>query len=78
MSIIINEQDAKAKLSELLQAVKDGKEVIITSDNIPVAKLVPVAMPEGKRKPGSMPELSAIPPEFFFDSLPEDELSAWE
>jgi prevent-host-death family protein len=78
MSIIINEQDAKAKLSQLLQAVKDGTEVIITSENIPVAKLVPLATPGRKRKPGSMPELSAIPPEFFFDSLPEDELTAWE
>ena len=78
MSIKINEQDAQAKLSELLQAVNDGKEVIITSDNNPIAKLVPVAQPKGKRKPGSMPELSTIPPEFFVNPPPEDELSAWE
>ena len=78
MSIKIDEQDAQAKLSELLQAVTDGKEVIITSDNIPIAKLVPVAQPKGKRTPGSMPELATIPPEFFFDPLPEDELSTWE
>jgi prevent-host-death family protein len=78
MSIIINEHDAKAKLSELVQAVKDGKEVIIAFDNLPVAKFVPLAMPEGKRRHGSMHELSAIPSEFFFDPLPEDELSAWE
>ena len=78
MSIKINVQDAKAKLSELLQAVTDGTEVIITSDNIPVAKLVSLAQPKGHREPGSMPELSTIPPEFFFDPLSEEELSAWE
>ena len=46
-------------------------------DNIPIAKLVPVAQPKGKPTPGSMPELATIPAEFFFAPLPKDELSVW-
>jgi prevent-host-death family protein len=33
--------EAKARLSELLQEVKSGKEVVITSHGKPVARLVP-------------------------------------
>lgn len=38
--------EAKARLSELLQEVKSGKEVVITSHGRPVARLVPAEVDE--------------------------------
>ncbi len=76
MSIWVNVQSMKDNLSKLLSAVKDGSEVVITSDNIPIAKLVPVP-PLGERKaPGSMKELVSLPPDFFAP-LSDEELTEW-
>lgn len=77
MSIVIKDEDVKVNLSELLKAARDGKEVIITSGNVPIAKLVPAGLPAGERKPGSMPSLLSLPDEFY-QPLSEDERAEWE
>jgi antitoxin (DNA-binding transcriptional repressor) of toxin-antitoxin stability system len=61
----------------MLKAAKDGKEVIITSRNVPFAKLVPVEVPLTERKPGAMPDLLSLPNEFY-EPLSGDALAPWE
>lgn len=48
-------EEAKAKLAELIALLRAGDEVVITSDNHPVAKLVATAKAVGMaRKPGGL------------------------
>lgn len=77
MSIVVKEQDVKANLAKLLKAAKEGKEVILTSGDVPFAKLVPVKCPARGRKPGSMPELLSVSSEFY-EPLSGVELAPWE
>ena len=59
--------EAKARLSELIDAVTKGEEVIISRYGKPVAKLVGLAQPEAR-------ELGLYPITFQSDSLePTDE-----
>jgi len=44
--------DARTRFSELIQKAMAGEEVIITKDNKPVVKLVPIVSPAKKRIPG--------------------------
>jgi prevent-host-death family protein len=47
-------EEAKAKLAELIALLQAGDEVVITSDNFPVARLVVAAKSGGKpRHPGT-------------------------
>lgn len=46
--MIIGVYDAKVRLSQLLQRVEAGEEVVITRDRKPVARLVPVAQPNSR------------------------------
>lgn len=47
----INITSAKIRLSELIQRAALGKDIVITKENKPVAKIVPVK--PIKRKPGT-------------------------
>jgi prevent-host-death family protein len=49
----VNIADAKARLSELVDKVEGGEEIVIARDHKPVARLVPLAQVRGARKPGS-------------------------
>ena len=42
MTITVGVYEAKAKLSELLDRVREGEEVVITRLGVPVARLAPV------------------------------------
>ncbi len=53
MSKKFNIAEAKARFSELVQMTMFGEVVIITKNNKPVLKLVPLAKPRQPRKPGS-------------------------
>ena len=53
MAVQVNLSDAKSKLSELINQVIAGEEVIIAKSGKPVAKLVPLEKPIRDRKPGS-------------------------
>lgn len=45
----VNVLDAKTNLSKLLEAVQRGEEVVIANRGKPVARLVPVEQPAGRR-----------------------------
>jgi prevent-host-death family protein len=68
---------AKTNLSRLLQKASRGEEVIIARGSTPVARLVPIGVIKGQRRPGSLKGQLAVGPEFF-EELPLEELSAWE
>ncbi|MBP7062958.1 type II toxin-antitoxin system Phd/YefM family antitoxin [Ferrovibrio sp.] len=48
MTIKVNIHEAKTTLSKLIQAAKQGEEVIISRAGMPEVRLVPVNMPEQK------------------------------
>ncbi len=74
--VIVNVHQAKTQLSGLLAQVEAGEEVTIARRGKPVARLV-ACKPRGKRQPDVL-KGKVIIPDSFFDSLPEEELKAWE
>ncbi|WP_457638072.1 type II toxin-antitoxin system Phd/YefM family antitoxin [Oceanithermus sp.] len=74
MKRVVNVAEAKAKLSELLEAALRGEEVIIAKRGKPLATLSPIE-PAKTRKLGF---LAGHVPDSFFEPLPEEELEAWE
>ena len=67
----VNIAEAKARLSELVDKVATGEEIVIARDHKPVARLVPVTTRSGPRKPGSAKgqvwmaaDLDETPPDF--------------
>jgi antitoxin (DNA-binding transcriptional repressor) of toxin-antitoxin stability system len=76
--ILVNIHEAKAKLSEYLDAVAKGERVLICKRNQPVAELRAV---EGKRTAprtiGGGPYRFDVP-DSFFDPLPDELLEAVE
>ena len=72
--MIVNIHEAKTNLSRLLEKVRAGQEVIIAKRGVPIARLCPLA-PLAVRTPGL---LDGTVDEAFFETLPEDELEAWE
>lgn len=70
----VNVQDAKTRLSELLQRVERGEEITIARAGKPIAKLVALAVP-ATRELGFLP-LGPIP-DSFWEPLPDDELRLW-
>jgi prevent-host-death family protein len=52
-SIRVNVAEAKAQLSALMKKALAGQDVIIAKDNKPLLKLVPIALPATRRRPGS-------------------------
>ena len=74
---IVTVEAAKANLIELIEEMKAGGEVIITRDDVAVARLVLIEQPSQPRRFGSMRGKVHVGPEFF-EPLPEEELKAWE
>jgi prevent-host-death family protein len=73
VTIQVNVQEAKTRLSQLLAQVEAGVDVVIARDGTPVAHLVPVQAPP-LRPVGFV---AGTVPESFFEPLPEDELERW-
>lgn len=71
---MLNVQEAKTRLSELLVRVERGEDVVIARSGRPVAHLAPVS-PAPPRTFGIL-ELSV--PDSFFEPLEEAEQAAWE
>ncbi|MGC5165512.1 type II toxin-antitoxin system Phd/YefM family antitoxin [Luteimicrobium sp. DT211] len=70
----VDAREVEARLSDLLQRVERGEEVVVTRAGKPVARLTAVGL-ERERPSGSVPfEV----PQTFFDDLPDEELRAWE
>ncbi|CAN5177452.1 hypothetical protein BH09ACT6_BH09ACT6_12020 [soil metagenome] len=74
MTEIVNVQDAKTRLSELLARVERGEEFILARSGKPVARLHAVDQAPPRElgfAPG--PDL----PESFWEPLDEEELTLW-
>jgi len=69
---VVNVAEAKAKLSELLEAALRGEKVIIAKRGKPLARLVPE-----KQQRRELGFLDFDIPDSFFEPLPEEELAAW-
>ena len=68
---------AKTQLSRLIAKVEAGEDVVILRGSKPVARLVPVTPPAARRVFGALAGKVDVGPAFF-ESLPDDELDAWE
>lgn len=69
--MIVDIQQAKARLSELLERVKGGEEIILTEAGKPCARLVALHAP--RRELGFV---DGHVPDSFFEPLPENDLDA--
>jgi prevent-host-death family protein len=77
---VVKIHEAKTNLSSLIARVEAGEEIVIARGDKPVVKVVPLASAaKEKRVPGAMKGIwPDVPDAFFFDPLPEEELTAWE
>lgn len=73
----VNIHEAKTQLSQLLQRISLGEEVIIAKAGKPIARLVPFAAGPKPRAAGSAQGQVWIAPDFDAP-LPEDVLTAFE
>jgi prevent-host-death family protein len=71
---MVNVQEAKTRLSDLLARVERGEDVIIARAGSPVARLVPIEALPPRRFGGS----SFAVPEDFDAPLDLVELASWE
>ncbi len=70
---IHNVADAKAHLSQLLDAALKGDDVIVARAGKPLVRLVPVTAPPAR----VLGFLDLATPDERFDPLDESELAAW-
>jgi prevent-host-death family protein len=75
--IMVNIHEAKAKLSEFVDAVERGERVVICKRNHPVAELRPVEQKRTEPRPLGGAKGIVIPPSFF-DPMPDEFLDAFE
>lgn len=66
----VNIAEAKARLSSLVNKAAKGEEILIARDHKPVARLMPLELSRGRRKPGSAKGLVWAAPDF--DAVPSD------
>jgi prevent-host-death family protein len=75
--IVINIHQAKAKLSEYLDAVANGERVLICKRNQPVAELR--AVEQKRMEPRTIGGVTGIViPPSFFDPMPDEFLNAFD
>ncbi len=75
---MVNVHEAKTHFSRLVDKAAAGEEIVIAKAGKPVAKLVPLDKPEGKRQLGQLAHLGITIPDDFDDPLPDDILDAFE
>ncbi len=73
---VINVYEAKTHLSQLLDRVAQGEEIVIARAGRPVARLVPIAASSEPRVPGDWRGKVWMAPDF--DELPQDIVDAFE
>lgn len=73
--LIVNVHETKMDLSQLLEKVRAGHEIILAKAGKPCARLTPLARPRSERQPG---RLGGRVGDAFFEPLGDDELNAWE
>ena len=77
--IQLNLHEAKAKLSECIEAALRGERVVIARRNVPAVELAPIPQRASEpRKLGQGPKQSGYAlPQRFWDPLPDDMLTAF-
>jgi prevent-host-death family protein len=73
VTIQVNVQEAKTRLSQLLAQAESGEDVVIARDGKPVVHLVPVQKPP----PRQVGFVKGSLADSFFEPLPDDELELW-
>jgi prevent-host-death family protein len=73
----VNIHEAKTQFSKLIARVEAGEEIVIARDGEPVARLVAIRQPAGKRISGRDRDLFSVP-EDFDAPLPDSILSEFE
>jgi prevent-host-death family protein len=76
--IVINIHEAKAKLSEYLDAVASGERVVICKRNRPVAELRAVEQKRIAPRPLGLAKGQVSIPPSFFEPMPDEFLDAFE
>lgn len=76
----INLHEAKAKLTQYLDAALRGERVVIARRNVPMVELVPVVRPPAAPRPiGAGPKEAGYElPDAFWEPLPADLLAAFD
>src|SRR5262245_703747 len=76
--ILVNIYEAKAKLSEYVEAAAGGERVLICNRNQPVAELRAIERKRTEPRPiGGGPHTFDVPLSFF-EPLSDDELAEWD
>jgi prevent-host-death family protein len=76
--IVINIHEAKAKLSEYLDAVARGERVVICKRNQPVAELRAIESKRTAARPLGLAKGQVSIPPSFFEPMPDEFLDAFE
>ncbi|GIG34694.1 type II toxin-antitoxin system Phd/YefM family antitoxin [Cellulomonas pakistanensis] len=76
MTEVVNVQDAKAHLSQLIARAEAGEDVVIGRAHKPAVRLVRIDTATPRRTFGTMPSLSV--PSDFDAPLPDDDLAEWD
>jgi prevent-host-death family protein len=74
VTVQVNVQEAKTRLSQLLAQAESGEDVVIARDGKPAVRLTPVEKPA----PRPVGFVAGTVPEAFFEPLPDAELDRWE
>ena len=74
---VVNMQEAKTRLSQLVARAEAGEEILIARAGRPAVRLAPVIPRHPVRGHGSMPELAPWA-DAILEPLPEEELRRWE
>ncbi len=64
MSKLVSLDEARSRLSGLVDRAAAGEEIVIARDGVPQAKLVPVAAPSHPRQPANAMQVGYIAPDF--------------
>lgn len=75
MPLTVNVDEARVHFSRYLEQAHAGQEIVLTKAGKPYARLMPLAPTGAKRQAG---RLAARLSKAFFESLPVEELDAWE
>lgn len=74
---MVNIHEAKARLSEYLDAVENGEQVVICRRNEPVAELRKVSSARTSPRPLGLARGRVPLPDSFFEPLPDDVVAAF-
>ena len=76
--IMVNIHEAKAKLSEFVEAVERGERVVICRRNQPVAELRAIEQKRTTRRPMGLAKGQIEIPPSFYEPMPDEFLDAFE